>query len=589
MKRGCDGLYITYPMLSKSLHNVRDLSTFINIIDHCNLPLHVTSITLDSAAATGNLDIVKHLHLQDYTATHACMDNAAATGSLDIVRFLHDWRTEGCSEAAITLASANGHLAIVRMLLRERPSAACSPNAALMATRHNHPDILSLLKRERPQSIPSQESLIKEAVASGSLELVMDLMNDCDPDDLALGDDVLQEAIKHRSYDIARHLFDVIGSLEFTETCIDQVASQGDTSMLQYIIDRSSLTLTIAGFPSALSNGHLDATRLLFQETMTPGSHFTIPAQVADLAVQSGNLLHVQYIVERGDLHFTHSAMDEAASRGHADIVYYLHRHRSDGCSKAAVDFAASNGHRDIVSFLLDNRTESASSKSIELAAANSHADIVDLLLAKGIEPTAAAADNAAGNGDLAMFQRILKAWPGRYEHAVTMAAKGGHISMLEYLFHSIPDIHLKPLDLETACETCSPVIMDIIHRHYPTLRLGRYFKRILYRVSCHTIAGLKYLSETPTFVSEDFFEASDIDVMASLGAYNAVVYLSTHRSEGCTSDALDAASAHGHLNLIRYLTSRYPTTLCLSNALDIAIANNHHDIVQYLGQENHQ
>ena len=79
-----------------------------------------TSI-LDSAAKSGNLDLVRFLH---ENRTEGCttdaIDGAAACGRLDIVRFLHENRTEGCTPRAMDNAATFGDLDIVRFLHENR-------------------------------------------------------------------------------------------------------------------------------------------------------------------------------------------------------------------------------------------------------------------------------------------------------------------------------------------------------------------------------------------------------------------------------------------------------------------------------------
>ncbi|KAJ3103152.1 hypothetical protein HDU97_010360 [Phlyctochytrium planicorne] len=125
-------------------------------------------------------------------------------------------------------------------------------------------------------------------------------------------------------------------------------------------------------------------------------------------AVTAGNLTaimeaHHQTLME--DEHaFTwgKNIMNTAAEFGHLDIVKFLHRFRTDGCSTEAMDLAAAGGHLDVVEFLHDNRQEGCTVKAMDMAAQGGHFEIVQFLhkhRTKGC--TVAAMDNAARLGDL--------------------------------------------------------------------------------------------------------------------------------------------------------------------------------------------
>lgn len=57
-----------------------------------------------------------------------------------------------------------------------------------------------------------------------------------------------------------------------------------------------------------------------------------------------------------------------AASKGHLEIVKWLHEHRSEGCTVLAMDMAASEDHLDIVQFLHENRSEGCTFRAMDCA-----------------------------------------------------------------------------------------------------------------------------------------------------------------------------------------------------------------------------
>lgn len=65
---------------------------------------------LIGVANSGNIELLKWLHqnIADLPVTTMTMDVAAASGQLGIVRFLHENRTEGCTVAAMDEAVVRG-------------------------------------------------------------------------------------------------------------------------------------------------------------------------------------------------------------------------------------------------------------------------------------------------------------------------------------------------------------------------------------------------------------------------------------------------------------------------------------------------
>lgn len=59
------------------------------------------------------------------------------------------------------------------------------------------------------------------------------------------------------------------------------------------------------------------------------------------------------------------------------DIVEWLHRNRTEGCTEEAMDLAAQGGHFDVVVFLHRNRSEGCSPAASMHAADYGHLEIV--------------------------------------------------------------------------------------------------------------------------------------------------------------------------------------------------------------------
>ncbi|KDO28662.1 hypothetical protein SPRG_06517 [Saprolegnia parasitica CBS 223.65] len=72
------------------------------------------------------------------------------------------------------------------------------------------------------------------------------------------------------------------------------------------------------------------------------------------------------------------------------------------------------------------------------------------------------------------------------------------------------------------------------------------------------------------------------MDMAAALGHVEVVQFLHVNRTEGCTSYALDCATRNGHLDVVRFLVENRAEGAS-PNILNDAAGNGHLDVVQYL------
>lgn len=61
------------------------------------------------------------------------------------------------------------------------------------------------------------------------------------------------------------------------------------------------------------------------------------------------------------------------------------------------------------------------------------------------------------------------------------------------------------------------------------------------------------------------------------------VEFLGRHRVEGGTSEAIDAAAASGHLDVVRWLTANMPEMHATTRAMDTAACEGHLEMVKFL------
>ncbi|KAK1928726.1 hypothetical protein P3T76_015829 [Phytophthora citrophthora] len=74
------------------------------------------------------------------------------------------------------------------------------------------------------------------------------------------------------------------------------------------------------------------------------------------------------------------------------------------------------------------------------------------------------------------------------------------------------------------------------------------------------------------------------MDLAATNGFYNNVVWFHKHRFEGCTTAAMDGAATHGHLKTVQYLHENRNEG-CTTAAMDGAATNGHLEMVKWLNE----
>ena len=97
-----------------------------------------------------------------------------------------------------------------------------------------------------------------------------------------------------------------------------------------------------------------------------------------DYAAQNGELALLMKLPS--SIHGSAEAMDWAASKGHLDVVQWLHHNRTEGCTKYAMNCAAMNGHLDVVKWLHSNRTEGNVEEALAHARRGRHKEIFQYL-----------------------------------------------------------------------------------------------------------------------------------------------------------------------------------------------------------------
>lgn len=182
----------------------------------------------------------------------------------------------------------------------------------------------------------------------------------------------------------------------------------------------------------AVRRNRLDVLDRLDLRRPAPAAWWLGPA---DDAAARGHLDVLVHIHERGLFGFTTEAVDAAALSGHLDVVKWLHENRTEGCTTDAMDGAACHADGRVLRFLHENRTEGCTTRAMDGAAARGHIDNIVYLHENRTEGcTAAATDRAAGyHLDVVKWLYENRA-EGCSRHALRRAISCRHIDAILYL-----------------------------------------------------------------------------------------------------------------------------------------------------------
>jgi hypothetical protein len=138
-----------------------------------------------------------------------------------------------------------------------------------------------------------------------------------------------------------------------------------------------------------------------------------------DIAAYHGYLGLLQ---NNNNLYLTQEAMNNAAEMGHLEVIEFLHKNRTEGCTTFAMNAAAEYGHLEIVKYLHENICPATNCEgngsggctryAMNMAAANGHLEVVKYLHKNRKE--------------------------GCTEYAMTSASKNGHLEVVKYLHENI-------------------------------------------------------------------------------------------------------------------------------------------------------
>ncbi|KAI9765917.1 MAG: hypothetical protein M1840_007058 [Geoglossum simile] len=356
--------------------------------------IEVVGLLLENSAYVNELPKPEEIHCQIF---EVMLDREANTHYE-----LHDesraWCLGGLSAGtALQAAAQNGHLEVVRLLLRRGGEANAKPvldgkTALQAAAGSGHMKIVQLLLEKgadiNAKPSDSGRTALQAAAEAGHLAIVRWLLErgaDVNGEPAFDGKTALQAAAGNGCIDVVRMLLG-------TGAIIN--AGPGDRGR--------------TAIQSAAENGHLDVARLLLERgaNVNAGPARVCGRTALQAAAESGHLQLVRELLANGAEvnmkagdSYGRTALQAAAEKGHLDVVQELLR---NGACVEAEPRIGSCGHKT----------------ALQAAAASGNTELVRLLLAKGWEVNEDASEyfgrtalqEAARSGVLDMVRELLGA-----------------------------------------------------------------------------------------------------------------------------------------------------------------------------------
>ncbi|KAG9405390.1 hypothetical protein AC1031_004498 [Aphanomyces cochlioides] len=458
--------------------------------------------------------------------------------------------------------------------------------------------------------------------------------------------DILDLAAETATLEIVQFLHE--HDVSCSKAAMDRAAARGHLDIVKFLHQNRTegcskdILIGILRAPSTsdLANRVACIKYLVEHELLHPNvSH---PYECMQVIIQR-NLLDIIHLfhTQGMDRFFHITTMDYAAKCGRLDIVRYLHEHRTEGCTSHAMDQAAEHGYLDVVSFLHNNRTEGCTERALTAASLGNHLNVVEFLSSTRTEGWShpETIDRLAAQGNTSMIEFVYKkdgasAWCSK--EAMSAAIAYGHLDTLKYLHDKENDASCHRMAIVDAVEANHVETVEFVLRNREEGLTRRLLSALIRRgkkaliqlvasrrpqllttqalvlaVESNELAIVSWMIKeyphlsSPLVVNllvkknkrqlvelhhmlglNDCFTPAAMDIAARHGLSRLVVFLHTHRSEGCTVRAMDGAAENGHLKVVNYLHTQR-TEGCTAYALDKAAERGHLRVVHFLLLQN--
>lgn len=240
--------------------------------------------------------------------------------------------------------------------------------------------------------------------------------------------------------------------------------------------------------------------------------------RIAEIAVGYGYFAIIKWL-HKINADFTIDVLDTAAKSGNIELVEWLFKNRTEGCSYYAIDKAAGYGHLDMVKLLHKKYYIKCSSNAIYNACENGHFEVVKWLYEHDHVHSECAMEISINKGYIEIFKWLYARNYKPTEYTLNYAAMGNDLDNVRYL--------CEELKLECTEDT-------------------------LFYIEEYNI--LEYLCKKfPEKITDKI-----VNIIASRGYLELLNWIMENHKKEITNNAIDHAVYNKKYDIVKYLYKEY-------------------------------
>lgn len=393
------------------------------------------------AATSGNLDVLTWLYKKDPSYIYDGLDEIAARhNQFHIVKWLYANNIIKYSSWVIEHAAMIGDLDAVKWIC-ENTAQECTYPAFKNAISGGHLKTAKWIHKNIPERIGSSRyDFVASAYSSGNLKLIkwicgiygfisvqIGLINAAAEGHLH----IMQLLHNNHAYD--KHFV--------TTMIIDDAAKNGNLDIIEWAsanLNSGYTRATTDAMDLAASNGHLHIIKWLY-------SHRTegCTSSAFDYAAEKGHLHVIKWLITKYPDKYMISANDIAASYGHLEILEWVFQEypHLGHVTSLAIAYAAGNGHLEVVKFL--SKSSPATTSAMNQALFNNKLDVVYWLHKNRTEGCTSYGLSKSifgiGTPNIVKWikQHYNDAYISGFHEAIQAAVKSGRMSVIKWMYYN--------------------------------------------------------------------------------------------------------------------------------------------------------
>eukprot|EP01133_Synstelium_polycarpum_P018394 gene18394-22013_t len=460
-------------------------------------------------------------------------------GRREVVQMLIEEMRARPGPSSLEIVATSGSVETLEYLVQFVPVVSDKPLA--VAARNSHLSLVKYLLAIAPRQVGTDA--LEAAATSGNLEIVQAIYQ-ANPS--ALCQHTLSAAILFGHLHIFRHLVEIDSTLVPADI-LDSAATYGNLDNVKYLADTySSLYVAPKSLDTQKVAENPELLKLLLPKVQLPNNGYLtekrLLSMALDKAVFIGSLKTVEYLVSECGAIGSSGNIEDASVKGYLEIIQYL-------CSLSTVpeltdtafSHACNHGRVQIIRHFISNGTtvhQRADQGLFSAIMTSSHPLAIKELIQYDTIKSMKTCYFVVMTLDMQVFLALDKAgYPTRDKSVLFKAIAYGNLEVVEYLLAANSEVQ----------------------EEYPPIR-----NMMLCAINNGQVAVASFLHTMSITNNDDTIKGETI------------------------IELIEDSAKHGHLAMIRWLHTTYPSQQCTTpTALDNAIRKRHHHIIHYLINNN--